>query len=60
MIKDIHIRLDEATVNRIDDLLKLEQKQLNTNSRKDVSIGSVVRNGIRNYWDNSINSQERR
>lgn len=48
--KDIHVRLDENTNRRINTLLEHERKALQTTSRKEVSISSVIRNSINNSY----------
>lgn len=49
--KDIHIRLYSDTQKKIDELIKIEQEEKKTKSLKTVSISSVARNAIDNYYN---------
>ena len=44
--KDIHVRFNEDECRKIDELVKHRQEILQTTNRKEVSVASVIRDGL--------------
>lgn len=55
--KDVHLRMHPKTFEVLKDLVKQQQKELNTTNRKEVSATSIIDNAINEYANSrNVNS----